>query len=76
MFLRLARTRIPVPEVYLYCSTPHNSVGAEWFLMEYMPGCHLGAYDVANEVDTPPLNAALTLYWYPKRPINQELNNF
>jgi serine/threonine protein kinase len=40
----LARTRIPVPEVYLYCSTPHNPVGAEWILMEYLPGRRLGDY--------------------------------
>ena len=36
--LSLARTRIPVPKVYLYCSTTNNPVRAEWILMEYMPG--------------------------------------
>jgi hypothetical protein len=45
-FFHLANTRIPqaVPEVYLYCSTPKNPVGAEWILMEYimMQGCPLG----------------------------------
>jgi hypothetical protein len=39
--LSLARTSIPVPQVYLYCSSPHNPVGAEWILMEYMPGSRL-----------------------------------
>ena len=34
----VARTSIPVPKVYLYCSTPKNPVRAEWILMEYMPG--------------------------------------
>ena len=34
----VARTSIPVPKIYLYCSTPKNPVGAEWILMEYMPG--------------------------------------
>ena len=34
----IARTSIPVPQVYLYCSTPDNPVRAEWILMQYMPG--------------------------------------
>ena len=34
----LARGGVPVPQVYLYCSTPNNPVGAEWIIMEYMPG--------------------------------------
>lgn len=38
MELVRARTSIPVPKVYLYCSTPENPVRAEWILMEYMPG--------------------------------------
>lgn len=38
----IARTSIPVPQVYLYCSTPHNPVRAEWILMQYMPGVRLG----------------------------------
>ena len=40
----LAYTRIPgpVPQVYLYCSTLKNPVGAEWILMEYMQGRPLG----------------------------------
>ncbi|KAF8522834.1 kinase-like domain-containing protein [Gautieria morchelliformis] len=42
MELVRARTKIPVPQVYLYCNTPHNPVGAEWILMEYMPGSRLG----------------------------------
>lgn len=42
MILVRACTRIPVPQVYLYCSTPHNPVGAEWILMQYMPGRPLG----------------------------------
>ena len=37
----IARTSIPVPQVYLYCSTPDNPVRAEWILMQYMPGRHL-----------------------------------
>ena len=35
-FFHLACTHIPVPQVYLYCSTPKNPVGTEWILMEYM----------------------------------------
>ncbi|KAF8498287.1 kinase-like domain-containing protein [Gautieria morchelliformis] len=42
MELIRARTKIPVPQVYLYCNTAHNPVGAEWILMEYMPGTRLG----------------------------------
>ena len=34
----IARGGVPVPLVYLYCSTPNNPVGAEWIIMEYMPG--------------------------------------
>ncbi|GLB39087.1 hypothetical protein LshimejAT787_0602490 [Lyophyllum shimeji] len=36
-----AKTSIPVPKVYLFCSDRHNPVGAEWTLMEYIPGCQL-----------------------------------
>ena len=36
-----ARTSIPVPHVHLYCSTPDNSVRAEWVLMDYLPGQRL-----------------------------------
>lgn len=38
----IARTTIPVPIVYLYCSTRNNPVGAEWIIMQYMPGQCLG----------------------------------
>ena len=41
-FSNKARTNVPVPLVYLYCSTPQNPVGAEWILMKYMPGRTLG----------------------------------
>ena len=34
----LARGGVPVPQVYLYCSTPNNPVRAEWIIMEYMSG--------------------------------------
>ena len=33
-----ARASIPVLRVHLYCSTPSNTVRAEWALMEYVPG--------------------------------------
>jgi hypothetical protein len=33
-----ARTSIPVPKVYLFCSTPHNPVKAEWIFMDLVPG--------------------------------------
>ena len=36
-FWNKARTEIPVPPVYLYCSTPQNLVGAEYILMEVAP---------------------------------------
>ena len=36
-----ARTSIPVPRVYLYCSMPDNPVPAEWVLMDYVPGQRL-----------------------------------
>lgn len=42
IIFHLACTRIPVPQVYLYCSTQKNPVGAEWILMEYMQGRPLG----------------------------------
>ena len=34
------RTSLPVPKVFAYCSEA-NPVGAEWVLMEYMPGVEL-----------------------------------
>lgn len=37
-----SRTNIPVPQVYLYCSSPQNPVRAEWILMEYIRGETLG----------------------------------
>ncbi|EJU01734.1 hypothetical protein DACRYDRAFT_116205 [Dacryopinax primogenitus] len=35
------RTCIPIPEVYLWCSSTTNKVGAPWILMEYIPGDRL-----------------------------------
>ncbi|KAF5336200.1 hypothetical protein D9757_015443 [Collybiopsis confluens] len=35
-------TGLPVPIVYVYCSQSSNPVGAEWLLMEHMPGVELG----------------------------------
>lgn len=37
-----SRTDIPVPQVYIYCSSANNPVGAEWILMEYLRGELLG----------------------------------
>ena len=36
------RTSLPVPIVYPYCSEASNPVGAEWVIMEYMPGVEVG----------------------------------
>ncbi|KAL0958432.1 hypothetical protein HGRIS_000574 [Hohenbuehelia grisea] len=36
-----AHTSIPIPKVHLYCSTPDNPVGAEWIVMDYVPGQRL-----------------------------------
>ena len=37
-FLCIMIQPVPVPEVYLYCSTPDNPVQAEWIIIQYMPG--------------------------------------
>lgn len=37
-----AKTSIPVPGVLSYCSESNNPVGAEWILMEYVPGVTMG----------------------------------
>ena len=39
---RIGRTSLPVPTVYAYCSEANNPVGAEWLIMEYMPGVEMG----------------------------------
>ncbi|KJA18344.1 hypothetical protein HYPSUDRAFT_69992 [Hypholoma sublateritium FD-334 SS-4] len=36
------KTSIPVPEVLSYCSESNNPVGAEWVLMEHVPGVTMG----------------------------------
>ena len=46
-----ARTSIPVPRVYLFCSTPDNPVRAEWVLMDYVPGQRL--MDCWNKMGVP-----------------------
>lgn len=33
-----ARTSIPVPRVHIFCSTQDNPVGAEWIVMDHLPG--------------------------------------
>lgn len=33
-----ARTSIPVPKVHIFCSTQDNPVGAEWVVMDHLPG--------------------------------------
>lgn len=38
LIARQVRTSLPVPRVYLYCSTRQNPVGAEWIIMEYLQG--------------------------------------
>ncbi|KIJ23025.1 hypothetical protein M422DRAFT_276484, partial [Sphaerobolus stellatus SS14] len=38
MILVKEKTSIPVPDVYLYCSTADNPVRAEWILMQYLQG--------------------------------------
>ncbi|KAF5390227.1 hypothetical protein D9757_002887 [Collybiopsis confluens] len=38
----LYRTSLPVPIVYAYCSESSNPVGAEWIIMEQMPGVQMG----------------------------------
>ncbi|GJE96623.1 kinase-like protein [Phanerochaete sordida] len=37
-----ARTRIPIPRVYLFCSSQNNPVRAEWIVMEFMRGIQFG----------------------------------
>src|SRR6266576_6860070 len=39
---RIGRTSLPVPTVYAYCSEASNPVGAEWLIMDYMPGAEMG----------------------------------
>ncbi|KAF5388927.1 hypothetical protein D9757_005133 [Collybiopsis confluens] len=36
-------TTLPVPVAYLYCSVASNPVGAEWLIMEHMPGVELAS---------------------------------
>ncbi|KIJ28591.1 hypothetical protein M422DRAFT_37289 [Sphaerobolus stellatus SS14] len=38
MLLVKEKTSIPVPDVYLYCSSANNPVRAEWIIMQYLPG--------------------------------------
>ncbi|KAJ3567085.1 hypothetical protein NP233_g6601 [Leucocoprinus birnbaumii] len=35
-------TSLPVPKVYAYCSEAMNPVGAEWIIMDFMPGVGMG----------------------------------
>jgi hypothetical protein len=36
------RTSLPVPTVFAYCSEASNPVGAEWMIMEHVPGVEMG----------------------------------
>ena len=38
----VGRTSLLVPKVFAYCSEASNPVGAEWLIMEHMPGAELG----------------------------------
>jgi hypothetical protein len=47
----IGRTSIPVPTVFAYCSEAINPVGAEWVIMEHMPGVEMG--DIWNQLQLP-----------------------
>lgn len=38
----IGHTSLPVPTIFAYCSESSNPVGAEWIIMEYLPGVELG----------------------------------
>ena len=38
----IAYTSLPIPKVFAYSSDANNPVGAEWLLMEFLPGTALG----------------------------------
>ena len=56
-FWNKARTEIPVPPVYLYCSTPQNLVGAEYILMEVAP------WGIASKLPASSISFALLPTW-------------
>ena len=59
----VVRTSIPVPKVYLYCSTLKNPVRAEWILMEYMPGLCLADGFEQLPYEQKRRTASLPLMW-------------
>lgn len=47
----IGRTSLPIPTVFAYCSEANNPVGAEWLIMEHMPGVEMG--DAWDELQLP-----------------------
>jgi hypothetical protein len=45
------RTSLPVPMVFAYFSEASNPVGAEWLIMEHVPGVEMG--DAWNDLQFP-----------------------